>query len=70
MDTMRDTEKISSGQTFTDILNLRSDFDLESSNLIFPQDTQAFEAVLSNQVWLQMSPQFRRYNKNSHILII
>ena len=30
------TEKISSGQTFTDILNLRCDLDLERSNPIFP----------------------------------
>ena len=31
----RHTEKISSGQTFTDILNLRCDLDLEHSNPIF-----------------------------------
>ena len=36
----------------------------------FPQDTPVYDAVLSNQVWLQTDQQFRRYNKNSHILII
>ena len=34
------------------------------------QDTPASEAVLSNQVWLQMDQQFRKYGKNSHTLII
>ena len=63
-------QKISSGQTFTDILNLRCDFDLERSNSIFPQDTQAYDAILWNKVWLQTDQQFRRYNRNSHILII
>ena len=32
-------QKISSGQTFTDILNICRDLDLERSNPIFPQDT-------------------------------
>ena len=63
-------QKISSGQTFTNILNLRCDLDVESSNPIFPQDTQAYDAVLSNQAWFQMDQQFRRYSKNSHILNI
>ena len=63
-------QKISSGQTFTNILNLRCDLDVESSNPIFPQDIPACDAVLSNQVWLQMDQQFRRYSKNSHILIL
>ena len=40
--------------TFTDILNLRCDLDLKCSNPIFPQDTLTFDAVLSNQVSLQM----------------
>ena len=62
---------ISSGQIFTDNLNLYSDLDLEQSNPIFPQDTSAYVAVLSNQVWLQTNQQFNRYNiRNSHILII
>ena len=52
-------QKISSGQTVTDILNLCCDLDLECSNPIFPQDTLAYDAVLSNQVWLQMDQQFR-----------
>ena len=46
-------QKISSGQTFTDILNLNCDRGLEPNNPIFPQDTLADDALLSNQVWLQ-----------------
>ena len=56
-------QKVSSGQTFANILNFRCDLDLECSNQIFPQDTPAYDAVLSNQVWLQSGKQFRRYNK-------
>ena len=37
-----------SGQIFTDILNLCCDLDLEHSNPIFPQDTPAYDVVLSN----------------------
>ena len=48
-------QKISSGQTFTNILNLRCDLDLECSNPIFPQGTLAYDAVLSNEVWLQIA---------------
>ena len=51
-------QKTLSGQTLTKILNL------ERSNPIFPQDTLAYDAVLTNQVWLQMDQQFRRYSKN------
>ena len=40
--------KISSGQIFTDILNLRCDLDLERSNPILPQDTVTYNAVLPN----------------------
>ena len=36
---------------------------------IFPLNTPAYNAVLSNQVWLQTNQQFGKYNKNSHILI-
>ena len=60
-------QKISSGQTFTDILNLRCHLDLEYSNPIFPQDTMAYNAVLSNRIWLQTDQQFRRYSRNNHI---
>ena len=63
-------QKISSRQTFTNILNLRCDLDLECSNPSFIQDTPAYDAVLQNQVLLQMDKQFRRYSRNSHILII
>ena len=51
--------------TVTDILNLRCD--LEHSNPNFSQDTPTYDAVLSNQVWLQTDQQLRRYNRNSHI---
>ena len=63
-------QKISSGQTFIDILNLRCDLDSECSNPTFSQDTLADDAVLSNQVWLQMDQQFRRSSTNSCILNI
>ena len=56
--------------TSTNILNLRCDLDLERSNHVFPQDTPAYDDVLSNQVWLQTKQQFRRYSKYSHILNI
>ena len=62
-------QKISSGQTVTNILNLCCDLDLERSNPIFPQDTQAYDAVQLSQVWLQTDQQSRRYSENSHILI-
>ena len=38
-------QKIPFGQTFTNILNLRCDLDLERSNpIFFPQDTPAYDA--------------------------
>ena len=60
------------GQIFTDIFNLRCDLDLERSNPFFfsPQDTLAYNLVLSNRVWLQPDQQFERHNRNSHMLII
>ena len=60
-------QKISSKRTFTDILNHHCDLDLEHSNPIFPQDTPAYNAVRSNQIWLQTNQQFRGYSRNSHI---
>ena len=62
-------QKISAGETFTDISNLFCDLGLEYSNPIFAQNTPAYNVVLSIQVWLQMDKQFRRYCKNGHILI-
>ena len=47
-------QKISSGKTFTNILNLCYNLDLERSNLIFKKDTLVYGGVLSNQVWLKM----------------
>ena len=55
---------------WTNMLNLCCDLDLEHSNTIFPQDTPAFDAVLSNQVWLQTDQKFRRHSKSNYILII
>ena len=63
-------KKISSRQTFTNLLNLCCDLDLKHSNPLFPQETTAYDDVLSSQVWSQTDQQFRRYNRNSHILII
>ena len=54
----------------TNILNLRCDLDLKRSNSIFPQNTPAYDAVPSDQFWLKTDQQFRRYSKNSQILII
>ena len=66
MDMIGHTEKISSGQTFTDIFSHCCDFDFECSNLIFQQDTLAYDAVLPNQAWLQTDQHFRRYNRKSY----
>ena len=63
-------QKISSGKTFTNILNLYHDLDLEHRNSIFAQDTLAYDVALVQQVWLQTDQQFRRYSRNSHILMI
>ena len=42
-------------KTFTNILNLHCDHNLECSNhAVLPQVTLAYDVVLSNQVWLQM----------------
>ena len=58
-------QKISSGQIFTDVSTLHCDLDLEHSNPIFSQDTPAYDAVLSYQVWLQTIQQFRGHNGHS-----
>ena len=63
-------QKILSGQIFINISNLHCDLYLKRSNPIFPQDTPAYNAVLSNQVWLQTDQQFRRHSRHNHILII
>ena len=54
-------QQISSGQTFTNNLNRRCDLHLEGSNPIFAQNIPAYDAVLSNQVWVQTDQQFRTY---------
>ena len=43
-------QKISSGQTFIDILKFCCDLDLEHINPISPQNTLAYNNVLQNQV--------------------
>ena len=55
-------QKISE-QTLIDILNFCCDHDFECSNPIFSQDPPAYDAALSNQVWLKMDQQFRRYKE-------
>ena len=59
-------QNISSGQTFTNILKLPCDLEVECSNPIFLKDTPAYGAVLSNQIWLQMNHQSRRYSRKSY----
>ena len=44
-------QKISSGQTFTDILKFCSDLDLEHNTPTFPQNILVYDNVLPNQVW-------------------
>ena len=56
-------QKIPSRQTFTHILNLCYDTDLERNNPIFAQDAPAYDVVLTNQVWLQTDQQFRTYSR-------
>ena len=56
-------------QTFSDILNLCCDLDLECSNPIFPQNTLAYDDVLPNQVWLQTTSSLDDKSRDSHILI-
>ena len=46
-------QNILSEQTFIVVLNLCCGLDFERSNLIFPQDTLAYDTILSDQVWLQ-----------------
>ena len=57
-------------KTFTDILTFCCDLDIEHTNPVFPEEIPAYDAVLSNQDWLQMDQQFRWYIRNSHILIV
>ena len=59
-----------SGQTFTDILDLHCDLDLEHSNPSFTQESPVYDTGLLDQVRLQTDQQFRRYSKNRHVLII
>ena len=51
-------QKISSGQTFTGILNLSCDLDLKCSNPIFPQGTPAYDAVLPTQFGCKLTGSF------------
>ena len=49
-DTIVHTEKISSGQTFTDILNIHCDLDLECSNPIFSTGHRLMMLYYQNKV--------------------
>ena len=44
-------QKISSGQTFNQAMNLHCDLDLDHSEAMFPQNSPAYDAVPSNKVW-------------------
>ena len=70
VDRFEHTENTSSKLTSTDILHLHCDTDLEHSNPILPQDTPAYDAVLSNKVWLQTDQQFRRCRRHSQTLTL
>ena len=48
-----DRSEVLFGQTFTGVLNLHCDLDLEYRKTTFSQDTPAYEHVLSNQVGRQ-----------------
>ena len=39
-------------------MNLHSDLDLVNNNLIFKQNTPAYDDIPSNQIWLQKDHQF------------
>ena len=70
-------QKISSRQTFTNILNLHCDLDLACSNPIFHRTlclTMLYYQTKFGSKWtsslediVKMDQQFRRYSKNSHI---
>ena len=62
-------QKISSGQTFTNICNLPCDLHLKGRNPIFPQATPSYDVLLTNWVCLKMGQQFEDKEKNSQILI-
>ena len=50
-------------------LNQCCDLDLECTKPVFSHNTLAYDDVLPNQVWLPKDQWFRRYSRNSHILI-
>ena len=49
--------------TVTDILKIRCDLD-HSNTILFHRTLKTYDAVLSNQGWLQTDQQFPRYNRN------
>ena len=62
--------KILSRETFINILKSTVTLALNTETpFFFSNDTPAYKNVLSNQVWLQKVQQFRRYRRNSRILI-
>ena len=62
------SQKISSGQTFTDILNLCCDLDLKAV-IPFSTGHSGLWCCTIKQVWLQTDQQFRSCRRNSHTLI-
>ena len=56
--------------TIIDILHLHCDFDLDNSNPLSSQDTQAYDEVPSKKVWLQKDPQFRGYSRNGNDILL
>ena len=68
-------QKISHGQSptywaFAVTLTLNAVIIFLSFFFFLYKTPPAYDAVLSNQVWLQIDQQFRKYSRNSHILII
>ena len=48
-------------------MELHCDLDLENNNIIFTQNTPAYNDVPFNKIWLQKDQQFSTYGRNSHI---
>ena len=65
---LQKVQKMSSGQTLPETLNICCDTDPEHSNPIFLLDTQAYDDLPANYVWFQMNRSYRRYGRNSHLI--
>ena len=49
------------------VLNTHWHLDLENNNLIWTQNTPAYDVVPSNKMWLQKDHQFSKYGRNGHV---